>query len=74
MFTGVQIVEPSIFAHMEGGKPFSLTRATYTRLLATGHPLYGLDYSGFWQDLGTSERIRQVEEKLKSGTVRLHFL
>lgn len=74
MFTGVQVVDPTIFSYMEEGKPFSLTRATYTRLLAAGEPLYGLDYSGFWQDLGTIERIRLAEEKLKSGEVSLHYI
>ena len=74
MFTGLQIVEPAIFAYMEENEAFSLTRTTYTRLLAAGQPMHGFDYSGFWQDLGTIERIRQAEEKLKSGKVRLHYL
>jgi NDP-sugar pyrophosphorylase family protein len=74
MFTGVQIVEPSIFDYMQGDSAFSLTRVTYSGLLAAGQPMYGFDYSGFWQDLGAIERIRQAEEKLQRGEVRLHYL
>ena len=74
MFTGVQIVAPAIFGYMEKGAPFSLTRATYTRILREGQPLYGFDYNGFWQDLGTPERRSQAEEKLKSGEIRLRYL
>ncbi|MGH7844184.1 MAG: nucleotidyltransferase family protein [Candidatus Binatia bacterium] len=74
MFTGVQILEPSIFDYMEENKPFSLTRTTYSGVVAGGQPIYGFDYFGYWQDLGTIERIKQAEEKLQSGEVKLHYL
>jgi mannose-1-phosphate guanylyltransferase/phosphomannomutase len=66
MFTGVQILKPEVFAYMDGGEPFSLTRTTYVRLLRAGQPLYGFDYSGFWRDLGTVESIREVEDYFRS--------
>jgi mannose-1-phosphate guanylyltransferase len=76
MFTGVQVLEPKVFVYMDAAMPahkFSTTRETYPRMLSDGQPLYGFRFDGFWQDLGTAERIRQAEHSLTSG-VRLHYL
>jgi mannose-1-phosphate guanylyltransferase len=77
MFTGVQILEPQIFDYMDEGstkRKFSTTRDTYPRMLAGGERLYGFSFDGFWQDLGTPERIRAAEQKLRSGQALPHFL
>ena len=77
MFTGVQVLEPKVFDYMDwetGAHKFSTTRQTYPRMLADGQPLYGFCFDGFWQDLGTAERIRQAEHSLTDGGVRLHYL
>jgi mannose-1-phosphate guanylyltransferase len=76
MFTGVQILEPRVFDYMDGGglKKFSTTRETYPRMLRAGERLYGYCFAGFWQDLGTRERIEEVEQKLSRGQAQLHFL
>jgi mannose-1-phosphate guanylyltransferase len=77
MFTGVQVLEPKIFDYMDTGmlpNKFSTTRQTYPRMLSDGQPLYGFCFDGFWQDLGTAERIRQAEHSLTDGGVRLHYL
>ena len=77
MFTGVQILEPRIFKYMEGAgaaQKFSTTRQTYPRMLLAGEPLYGFCFEGFWQDLGTAERIEQAEYSLNQGRARLHYL
>lgn len=74
MFTGVQVLEPGIFEYMEDKGPFSTTRQTYPRMLRELEPLYGFPFQGFWQDLGTRERIKEAEEKLATGEVKLHYL
>ena len=76
MFTGVQILEPRIFDYMDGGdsRKFSTTRETYPRMLGAGAKLYGYRFDGFWQDLGTKERIAEAERQLGCGQTRLHFL
>ena len=74
MFTGVQVLEPGIFDFMSGDEPFSLTRETYPKMLQQGEPLYGLNFPGYWQDLGTPERLKEAEEKLERGEVKLHYL
>ena len=74
MFTGVHVVEPRIFRYMEGPEPFSITRATYPRMLTGGEPLYGFPFDGDWQDLGTPERLLSTEGKLRNGGLKPHFL
>ncbi len=77
MFTGVQILDPKVFAYMaDGGKTrkFSTTKHTYPRMLSNGERLYGFPFDGYWQDLGTPARIREAELKLQNGEARLHFL
>jgi NDP-sugar pyrophosphorylase family protein len=76
MFTGVQVLEPRIFDFMEAERSakFGITRATYPRVLAGGENLCGFAFNGYWQDLGTAERINEAEEKLKRGEVKLHYL
>ncbi|HWP23417.1 MAG TPA: NDP-sugar synthase [Candidatus Binatia bacterium] len=77
MFTGVQVLEPRVFNFMnDRPKPrkFGTTTETYPRMLAAGEALYGFRFDGFWQDLGTPERIKDVEENFRSGRARLHYL
>ena len=77
MFTGVQILEPKIFDYMERAdapEKFSTTKQTYPEMLLAGEPLYGFCFEGFWQDLGTVERIEQAEASLAQGRARLHYL
>jgi NDP-sugar pyrophosphorylase family protein len=76
MFTGVQILEPRVFRLMDDQqtRKFGTTTDTYPRMLAAGEALYGFRFDGFWQDLGTPERIKDVEENFRSGRARLHYL
>jgi NDP-sugar pyrophosphorylase family protein len=77
MFTGVQVLEPTIFDYMDsasGIPKFSTTKDTYPRMLVANERLFGFRFEGFWQDLGTVERIRQVEKKLALDTAELHYL
>lgn len=74
MFTGVHVVEPRIFRYMEGPAPFSITRTTYPRMLAGAERLCGFAFDGHWQDMGTPERLRDADRKLRDGGLKPHFL
>ncbi|MBI1993060.1 MAG: NDP-sugar synthase [Deltaproteobacteria bacterium] len=79
MFTGVQLLEPEVFHYMEpeaAGAPakFGTTKVTYPKMLTRGESLHGFPFSGYWQDTGTPERVREAEEKLTRGEVKLHYL
>jgi NDP-sugar pyrophosphorylase family protein len=77
MFTGVQILEPSVFHYMPSvaaTQKFSTTKDVYPRMLLEHERLYGFRFDGFWQDLGTVERIREAERSLSLGQAALHYL
>jgi NDP-sugar pyrophosphorylase family protein len=76
MFTGVQILEPRIFDYMPaaGSEKFSTTKDVYPKMLLAGERLYGFQFNGFWQDLGTVERIEEAERSLRVGQAQLHYL
>jgi mannose-1-phosphate guanylyltransferase len=77
MFTGVQVLDPIVFDHMENhaaARKFSTTKHIYPRMLVDGARLFGFRFDGFWQDLGTAARIREAEAKLSNGHARLHYL
>jgi NDP-sugar pyrophosphorylase family protein len=77
MFTGVQILEPRIFDYMnmeKGLQKFGTTKHTYPRMLLEGEKLCGFYFDGFWQDVGTVDRIREAEETLAQGKAKLHYL
>jgi len=77
MFTGVQLLEPKVFDYMAArgaGQKFSTTQHTFPQMLVAGEPLYGYCFEGFWQDLGTVERIKHAEDSLSQGRATLHYL
>ena len=77
MFTGVQVLEPKIFAYMPangGAEKFGTTRDTYPAMLLAEEKLFGFRFEGFWQDLGTPERITEAEDKLARKEAGLHYL
>jgi len=77
MFTGVQILEPRVFDYMQHGaepRKFGTTKDTYPQMLVEGEPLYGYCFNGLWQDLGTPERIEQIERRLAQHRASLHYI
>lgn len=77
MFTGVQILEPRVFSFMSRAATsprFSTTKETYPSMLTAGEPLFGYDFEGYWQDLGTVERIQAAETKISYTPGGLHYL
>jgi NDP-sugar pyrophosphorylase family protein len=77
MFTGLQVLEPRVFDYMEpedGVRKFSTTKDTYPRMLLHQERLFGFRFDGFWQDVGTPNRIKEAEESLAVGRAKLHYL
>jgi NDP-sugar pyrophosphorylase family protein len=77
MFTGVQVLEPRVFNYMAPAdtlRKFSTTKDTYPRMLLGREKLFGFRFAGFWQDVGTANRIKEAEDSLAAGKARLHYL
>jgi NDP-sugar pyrophosphorylase family protein len=65
MFTGVQILEPRVFDYMEASGPFSITEATYPRMLAADEPLFGAVFTGPWLTVGSPDELAAAESSLR---------
>lgn len=74
MFTGVQMLEPRIFAFMPEERPFSTTRETYPQMLRAGEPLYGFIHTGSWMVVDDAAGIARATQTIVSGQVRLSYL
>ncbi len=53
MFTGVQILEPSLLELIPPGVPWGTSENLYPQLLEEGEPVYGYVMKGAWVDIGT---------------------
>lgn len=74
MFTGVQMLEPRVFAFMPEERPFSTTRETYPQMLRAGEPLYGFIHTGSWMVVDDAAGIARATQIIVSGQVRLSYL
>jgi NDP-sugar pyrophosphorylase family protein len=71
MYTGVQVLEPRVFAYMARGAVFSMTRETYPRMLGRGEPIYAYPFSGTWLTVGTPDELTAAERALRDAPARL---
>lgn len=58
MYTGVQVLNSSIFKFFK--KTSCLIESGYKQFLANGLPVYTYLYKGYWNDVGTLERLREA--------------
>jgi MurNAc alpha-1-phosphate uridylyltransferase len=65
-FSGIAVYRPEFFAGCEAGK-FPLL-PLFRRAAAAGR-LRGQLYDGLWFDIGTPERLRELDERLAGGAV-----
>ncbi|MBI4371803.1 MAG: NDP-sugar synthase [Elusimicrobia bacterium] len=64
---GAYLFEPSVFAHIPAGKPYSLERGLFPERLAAGARLGGWVAPGYWIDIGTVEKYLQVHLDILEG-------
>ncbi len=51
--TGIYVMEPEVFDHVEPGVPVDWSGDVFPRLLEIGAPLYGHVAEGYWEDVGS---------------------
>jgi NDP-sugar pyrophosphorylase family protein len=64
---GVYIFDPSIFAHIPAGKPYSVERGLFPKMLANGERIWGFANRDYWMDIGTVERYWQASMDILEG-------
>ena len=73
MFPGLQIFEPAIFSWMEPDRVYSLTRVTYSRLLAAEAPVYGFVTGARWINIDTPDARAAAERTLAERGFDYHL-
>jgi len=73
MFTGVHLLEPSVFDAIPG-HGFSSITDVYIAMLQRDERLFGYVTKGTWMDLGTPERYQEANRLLGAGRLRLSYL
>ncbi|HTP41420.1 MAG TPA: nucleotidyltransferase family protein [Nitrospiria bacterium] len=73
MFTGVHLLEPSVFDAIPGDG-FSSITDVYIAMLQRDERLCGYVMKGTWMDLGTPERYQEADQLLRSGRLVLSYL
>jgi mannose-1-phosphate guanylyltransferase len=65
---GVYVLERSVLELLAPGRPASIEREVFPRLVGAG--LFGHVAHGYWMDIGTPERYLQATYDILEGTVR----
>ncbi len=58
--TGIYVMEPEVFDHVEASGPVDWSADVFPALLALGAPLYGHVAEGYWEDVGSLESYRKA--------------
>lgn len=72
-FTGVQFLESS-FPDLLPAERSCIIQQGYVPAIAQGKKVRGHLYEGYWNDLGTFDRLREAEQDLKTGRVKFSFI
>ncbi|HEX6236225.1 MAG TPA: sugar phosphate nucleotidyltransferase, partial [Acidimicrobiales bacterium] len=71
--TGIFMLEPEIFDHIEPGRPVDFSSEVFPRLLEQGSPLYGAVVEGYWEDVGTLDAYVRAHKDVLDGRVELEI-
>jgi mannose-1-phosphate guanylyltransferase/phosphomannomutase len=65
--TGIYVIEPWVLDYIPADKPYDFSSELFPRLMAEGHPLYGLPVDGYWCDVGSRESYLEVHRDILEG-------
>ena len=61
---GIYIMQPEALDAIPTGRPVSIERETYPKLLEEGAPVYAVALDGYWLDIGRAEQYRSATEAI----------
>ncbi len=64
---GIYILEPDTFDRIPKDTPWSIERSFFPSLIERGETFIGYVYEGYWIDIGTPEKYRQVHVDIMDG-------
>ena len=67
---GVYVLEPDTLERVPVGEPYSIERSYFPSLIENGETFIGYINDGYWIDIGTPEKYRQVHRDIMDGRFR----
>jgi NDP-sugar pyrophosphorylase family protein len=67
---GIYVLEPDTLARIPDGEPYSIERSYFPSLIENGETCVGYVSEGYWIDIGTPEKYRQVHRDIMDGRYR----
>lgn len=67
---GIYVLEPSTFDRIPDDTPWSIERSFFPSFIERGETFIGFRYDGYWIDIGTPEKYRQVHRDIMDGRYR----
>lgn len=74
MYTGIQIIDPSILKLIPQGVFSNIVEDTYIPFIRRGGRISAYIHDGFWLEIGTTESLRKAEEIFRKDAVDLWYL
>src|SRR3954453_21188150 len=71
--TGIFVLEPEIFDHIEADRPVDFSSEGFPDLLTGDLPLYGAIADGYWEDVGTLASYVRAHKDILDGAVRVNI-
>ncbi|HEX2851032.1 MAG TPA: sugar phosphate nucleotidyltransferase [Acidimicrobiales bacterium] len=69
--TGIYVLEPEVFDHIEGNTSVDFSSDVFPRLLEGGKPLFGYVADGYWEDVGTLDAYVRAHRDVLDGKVEI---
>jgi NDP-sugar pyrophosphorylase family protein len=64
---GIYVLEPDTFDRIPSAVPWSIERSYFPSLIEQGETFVAYVYDGYWIDIGTPEKYRQVHRDIMDG-------
>lgn len=71
--SGIFVLEPEIFDHIEAGRPVDFSSEVFPALLEAKEPLFGAVGEGYWEDVGTLEAYLRAHKDILDGRVKVEI-
>jgi mannose-1-phosphate guanylyltransferase/phosphomannomutase len=71
--TGIYVLEPEIFDHIEPDRSVDFSNDVFPVLLAEGKPMYGYVMEGYWEDVGTTDAYVRAHRDVLDRKVALEL-
>ncbi|MDX6275094.1 MAG: mannose-phosphate guanylyltransferase / phosphomannomutase [Frankiales bacterium] len=71
--TGIYVMEPEVFRHVEAGLAVDWSADVFPKLLADGAPLFGYITDSYWEDVGTHESYVRAQADVLDSRVEVEI-